>query len=112
MDGRPRRPGREPAQPQLAGLEDGEVSADESLPHILTAQGPDAPDGAYDYLAHGRMIGGFALVAFPAQYGVSGVITFMVNYDGIVYQKDLGPNTATIARAMKHFNPDASWKKV
>jgi hypothetical protein len=79
---------------------------------ILTAQGPDATDGAYDYLAHGRMIGGFALVAFPAQYGVSGVMTFIVNHDGIVYQKDLGPNTAALARAMKQFNPDKTWQKV
>jgi hypothetical protein len=81
------------------------------LYQILTAQGPDAPDGAYDYRAHGRMIGGFALVAFPAQYGASGVMTFIINHEGIVYQKDLGPNTATIARGMKRFNPDASWKK-
>ena len=79
---------------------------------ILTAQGPDAPDGAYSYLAHGRMIGGFALVAFPAQYGVSGVMTFIVNHEGVVYQKDLGPNTATIARGMKLYNPDSTWKKV
>lgn len=78
---------------------------------ILTAQGPDAPDGAYDYLAHGRMIGGFALVAFPAQYGVSGVMTFIVSHAGVVYQKNLGPNTAAIARGLKLFNPDGSWKK-
>lgn len=78
---------------------------------ILTAQGPDAPHGAYDYLAHGRMIGGFALVAFPAQYGASGVMTFMVNHEGVAYQKDLGPNTATIARGIKLFNPDGTWKK-
>lgn len=78
---------------------------------ILTAQGPDAPDGAYDYRAHGRMIGGFALVAFPAQYGVSGVMTFIVSHAGVVYQKDLGPNTAAIARGIKVFNPDGSWKK-
>jgi hypothetical protein len=58
------------------------------------------------------MIGGFALVAFPSQYGVSGVMTFMVNYDGIVYQKDLGPSTAATARTMTRFNPDATWKKV
>ena len=79
---------------------------------ILTAQGKDAPGGAYDYLAHGRMIGGFALVAHPARYGVSGVMTFIVNQDGVVYQKDLGPNSAAIARAMKEFNPDSTWKKV
>ena len=79
---------------------------------ILTAQGRNASGGAYDYLAHGHMIGGFALVAFAAQYGVSGVMTFLVNQDGVVYQKDLGPNTAAIARAMKQFNPDGTWKKV
>jgi hypothetical protein len=67
--------------------------------------------GAYDYLAHGRMIGGFALVAYPAQYAVSGVMTFIVNQDGVVYQKDLGPNTPSIARAMKQFNPDSTWRK-
>ena len=79
---------------------------------ILTAQGKDAPGGAYDYLAHGRMIGGFALVAYPAQWGSSGVMTFIVNHDGVVYQKDLGPNTAGIARGMKEFNPDSTWKKI
>jgi hypothetical protein len=79
---------------------------------ILTAQGKDAPGGAYDYLAHGRLLGGFALVAYPAQYGDSGVMTFIVNHDGVVYQKDLGPNTAAIARAMKEFNPDSTWKKI
>jgi Protein of unknown function (DUF2950) len=78
---------------------------------ILTAQGKDASGGAFDYLAQGSMIGGFALVAYPAQYGVSGVMTFLVNHDGVVYQKDLGPNSAAIARAMKTFNPDSTWKK-
>jgi hypothetical protein len=79
---------------------------------ILTTQGEDAPGGAYDYVAKGHMIGGFGLVAFPAQYGVSGVTTFIVNHDGVVYEKDLGPNTATIARGMKQFNPDRTWKKL
>lgn len=78
---------------------------------ILTVQGPDAPGGAYSYLAHGRMIGGFALVAFPARYGVSGVMSFIVNHDGVVYERDLGAKTAAIARAMKQFNPGAGWKK-
>ncbi|HEY7041091.1 MAG TPA: DUF2950 domain-containing protein [Methylomirabilota bacterium] len=78
---------------------------------ILTAQGPAATDGAYDYIAHGRMIGGFALVAYPAQYGNSGVMTFIVNHEGVVYQKDLGPDTATLARAMKLYNPDSTWTK-
>jgi len=79
---------------------------------ILKAQGPDAPGGAYDYVVRGKMIGGFALVAYPATYANSGVMTFIVNHDGVVYQKDLGPNTAAIARKMTRFNPDASWKKL
>jgi len=79
---------------------------------ILTAQGPHASDGAHNYMAHGRMIGGFALVAFPAEWGVSGVMTFIVNHEGVVYEKDLGPTTATIARNMQLFDPDSSWKKL
>ena len=79
---------------------------------ILKAQGKNAPGGAYDYLVNGRMIGGFAMVAYPAQYGVSGVMTFVVNHDGIVYEKNLGKNTAKIAQAMKLFDPDKTWRKV
>ena len=78
---------------------------------ILTTQGPDAPGGAYDYVVNGKMIGGFALVASPAQYGVSGVMTFIVNHEGVVYQKDLGTDTETIARTMETYNPDSTWKK-
>jgi Protein of unknown function (DUF2950) len=77
---------------------------------ILNGQGPDAHGGAYDYVAQGRMIGGFALVAYPAAYGNSGVMTFIVNQDGAVYEKDLGPGTARIARKMSKFNPDKTWK--
>jgi DUF2950 family protein len=77
---------------------------------ILTEQGPDAPGGAYSYLAQGRMIGGFALVAWPAAYGNTGVMTFLVNHDGVVFQKDLGPGTAAAAEKMMRFNPDKSWK--
>ena len=77
---------------------------------ILLAQGPDAKDGAQDYLVHGLMIGGFALVAWPAEYGVSGIMTFIVNQDGVVYEKDLGPQTAVAANAMTKFNPDKSWR--
>src|SRR5215510_79709 len=79
---------------------------------ILTGQGPDAPDGAYDYVVRGQMIGGFALVAYPAQYGSSGIMTFIVNHDGVVYQKDLGPHTAATAQSMTKFNPDETWKKL
>jgi hypothetical protein len=76
---------------------------------ILTAQGPAARDGAYEYITNGHMIAGFALVAFPAQYGVSGVMTFLVNHDGLIYQKDLGPGTRAAALAMRVFNPDGTW---
>ena len=79
---------------------------------ILTAQGADAPGGAYDYVVRGAMIGGFALVAYPAEYDNSGVMTFLVNHDGVIYEKDLGPDTAKQARAMKPFNPDDTWKQV
>ena len=79
---------------------------------ILTAQGPDAAGGAYSYIGHGRMFGGFALVAYPAAWGKSGVMTFIVNHDGVVFQKDLGPETAAIAKKMKTFNPDSTWTRV
>jgi hypothetical protein len=78
---------------------------------ILKSQGPHAAGGAYDYVVNGKMIGGFALVAYPAQYGNSGVMTFMVNHDGVVYQKNLGPKTAEIAQKMTQFNPDKSWER-
>jgi hypothetical protein len=79
---------------------------------ILTKQGPAAAGGAVDYIVNGKMIGGFGLVAYPAEYRNSGVMTFIVNYAGQVYQKDLGPNTADIAEKMTSFNPDPTWKKV
>jgi hypothetical protein len=79
---------------------------------ILTAQGPDAAGGAYDYIVHGQLIGGFALVAYPADYGASGVMTFLVNHDGVVFEKDLGPDTAVTAEKMTSFNPDSTWTKV
>ena len=78
---------------------------------ILFAQGPDAPGGAYDFVVKGHMIGGFALVAYPAMYGVSGIMTFIVSHDGVVYQKDLGPKTAQLATAMKTYNPDRTWSE-
>jgi len=79
---------------------------------ILTAQGKDAPGGAYSYLVKGKMIGGFAVVAYPAEYGNSGIMTFIVNYDGKVFQKNLGPNTAAAAKSMKEYNPDKTWTEV
>ena len=80
---------------------------------ILKRQGPAATGGAYDYVAHGKMIGGFSLVAYPAEYGNSGVMTFIVNHNGIVFEKDLGPSTSKTASEMVSFNPDGTtWKKV
>src|SRR5262249_29019745 len=79
---------------------------------ILTKQGPAARGGAADYVVNGKMIGGFGLVAYPAEYRNSGVMTFIVNHDGVVYEKDLGPQTAKLAEQMTSFNPDQSWKKV
>jgi hypothetical protein len=79
---------------------------------VLTQQGPAAPGGAIDYIVKGNMIGGFALIAYPAEYENSGIITFMVNQDGVVYQKDLGPDTARIAGGTTAFNPDQGWEKV
>ncbi len=76
---------------------------------ILTEQGPAAPGGARNFIVDGAMSGGFALVAWPAQYDVTGVMTFIVGEDGIVRQKDLGPSTDTAARQITVFNPDASW---
>ncbi|RPJ21335.1 MAG: DUF2950 domain-containing protein [Desulfobacteraceae bacterium] len=78
---------------------------------ILQGQGKNAPGGAYDYMVKGNMIGGFALVAYPAKYASSGVMTFIVNHDGVVYEKDLGRNTEKTAQAMKVFDPDSTWKK-
>jgi hypothetical protein len=79
---------------------------------LLKSQGADAPGGAYDYVMRGKMIDGFALVAYPANWGNSGVMTFIVNHDGIVYQKDLGPDTAAAARAITRFDPDSTWTRL
>ena len=78
---------------------------------ILTGQGQDAPGGAYDYIIGGRMRAGFALVAWPVRYGDTGVMTFMVSHAGTVYEKDLGPSTDAVARAITRFNPDKSWRE-
>jgi len=79
---------------------------------ILTSQGPHAKGGAYDYVAKGQLVGGFALVAWPATWGSSGVMTFLVNHDGVIYEKDLGPHTAEAVAKIKRFDPDESWKVV
>jgi Protein of unknown function (DUF2950) len=79
---------------------------------ILKGQGSDAPGGKLYYVVRGKMIGGFALIAYPADYGNSGVMTFVVNHAGTVYQKDLGQRTASIAKRIQLFDPDQTWKKV
>jgi Protein of unknown function (DUF2950) len=78
---------------------------------ILTQQGPNAPGGTLSYVVKGKMIGGYALLAYPAEYGNSGVMTFLVNHSGTVYQKDLGDYTMTLIKRMMWFDPDQTWKK-
>ena len=79
---------------------------------IMTAQGPNADGGARDFIVNGELSGGFALVAWPAEYDVTGVMTFMVNQAGILHEADLGPETDAVARAMTRYDPDSSWKPV
>jgi hypothetical protein len=109
-----------PIGPQMAHARaEGYGTAEAGGPHepyhgyyyrILMRQGPSAPGGARDYINNGHMTGGFALLASPAKYGNSGVMTFVVNQAGIVFQKDLGPDTASVAGAMTMFDPDQTWK--
>ena len=114
------RPGEKPnplgrlvAKAQSEGYRKGEKPAPYNGYYfrILTAQDTSAKGGSYSYLVKGKMVGGFALVAYPASYGVSGVKTFIVNHEGVVYEKDLGPKTAKRAKSMKAFNPDKTWEK-
>ena len=79
---------------------------------ILTGQGPSAPGGAYSYLIGDRMSRGFALIAWPAKYGDTGVMSFMISHDGEIFEKDLGPDSEQVAQSMKLFDPDDSWKEV
>jgi hypothetical protein len=78
---------------------------------ILTRQGKNGPGGAKSYIANGKMSEGFAFVAYPAEYRSSGLMTFIVNEDGVVYEKDLGKKTDVLAKAMKDYNPNSSWQK-
>lgn len=96
----------------------GELVSGKQVPYegyyfrILTAQGPDAVGGRQSYLKDGKLVGGFALIAWPAIYGASGVMSFIVNRDGVVYQRDLGPTTAARANDIKAFNPSIEWARV
>jgi len=119
----PARPGEaeSPIGPEMAAARaEGYGGTDQQVPaqnqpyhgyfyKILDRQGAAAPGGARNYLVDGHMAGGFALLAFPAKYGDSGVKTFLVNQDGLVYEKDLGRDTATVAAAIAEFNPDSTW---
>jgi Protein of unknown function (DUF2950) len=82
------------------------------LYHVLTRQGKSAPGGAKSYVVNGKMTEGFAFVAYPAEYRSSGVMTFIVSQDGVVYQKDLGKKTELLGKAMKEYNPNSSWQRV
>ena len=111
-----------PLEPLIAQAREDGYPVDSNAPgprpyqgyyfRILTGQGPNTPEGARNYVSNGRMTNGFALIAWPASYGVSGIMSFVVNQDGIVFQKDLGPETAAIAATTKLFDPDLSWEKV
>ena len=115
------KPGDKPSPmgPLVAKAQgEGYVTGEKPAPYngyfyrILTAQGKSAKGGAYSYLVKGKMVGGFAVVAYPATYAVSGVKTFIVNHEGVVYQKDLGPKTGKLAKNMKTYDPDKTWEKV
>ena len=108
-----------PLGPLLArAAQEGYAAADNLSPFygyyfkILKEQGEHANGGPYPYVVKGKMILGFALLAYPAEYGNSGVMTFMVNQEGIIFEKDLGENTRSLAEAITAYNPDESWKKV
>jgi hypothetical protein len=108
-----------PVGPLLAAAaSEGAIASDSAssqsfhgyLYRILTKQGKHAPGGAYDYEANGTLLGGFAVLAYPARYGMTGVVSFMINQDGVVYQKDLGQNTSALAAEMTEFDPDPGWR--
>ena len=103
-----------PLGPLLAKAQPGEIQEYGYYGYrfrLLYSQGPDAPGGAYDYLVKDRMLGGFAVIAWPVRWGETGVMTFMVSHNSDVYEKDLGPDTAQAAAAINVFNPDKSWDK-
>lgn len=99
------------------GYTKGKAESDSTRPYrgyryrIVKAQGADAPGGAFSYMAGGRMIGGFGVVAYPAEYGNSGIMTFIVSHNGVVHQRDLGSETERTARSMEAFNPGPEWKR-
>jgi hypothetical protein len=109
-----------PAGPLIAGAfsqgyrkgKGGPVPFHGYVYRLLTSQGPNAPGGTKNYMVDGKLTGGFAILAYPVEYRNSGIMTFVVNQDGKVYQKDLGPKTESLAAGIKSFNPDKSWGPV
>jgi hypothetical protein len=99
------------AEGYAAGRDDAPTPYRGYFYHIMTSQGKNAPGGAKSYIANGKMSSGFAFVAYPAEYRSSGVMTFIVGEDGVVYQKDLGKKADVYAKSMKEYNPDSSWRK-
>jgi hypothetical protein len=99
------------ARENAKSLEGGPVPYRGYYYHVLTGQGKNGPGGAKSYIVNGKMTEGFAFVAFPAEYRSSGVMTFVVNQDGVVYQKDLGKKTEVLGKAMKEYNLNSSWEK-
>jgi hypothetical protein len=99
------------AEGYAAGRDDAPTPYRGYVYHIMSSQGKNAPGGAKSYIANGKMSSGFAFVAYPAEYRSSGVMTFIVGEDGVVYQKDLGKKTDVRAKSMKEYNPDSSWRK-
>ncbi|GAB7522669.1 DUF2950 domain-containing protein [Paraburkholderia sp. 2C] len=113
----PTQPGEPPSPLGPAFMKASSRSAEKGTYYgyhykLLTSQGPHAPGGAYDYLTHGRLFGGFAVIAWPARYDDTGIKSFMVSHAGQVYERDLGPDGAATASAMKSFDPGPGWKKV
>jgi hypothetical protein len=103
-----------PLGPLVAKAQPGELNAEDYHGYrfrLLYRQGPDAPGGAYDYLVNGRMIGGFAVIAWPVKYDETGVMAFIVSQSGDVYEQDLGPDTAERAATITSFNPDKGWER-
>ena len=117
-EGEPESPAGSLVAEASAEREDGSRESGKRTPfhgyyyRILKAQGPHAPGGAKEYIQDGKMSGGFAIVAYPAEYGASGVMTFLMGPNGTVYQSDLGAATGEFAKAMTAFDPDGSWKVV
>jgi hypothetical protein len=110
------KPGGPISEPIAKAIEEGYSPSARSGYHgyyfkVLKAQGPSAPLGELDYVINGLMIGGFALIATPAEYGVTGIKTFIVSHNGIVYEKDLGPNSLELAKKIDRYNPDKTWKR-